>query len=509
MTVGPGEATSTVLEQVQVPRFTLLIGGEACRAVDGERFDTVDPSTGERVTSVPKAGAVDVARAVDAALLAQPAWAELDVAERAAHIARFASLLADEANRIAWIEAVDTGNPLASTHRDMRIAIEHLRDWPAFTTSLVGTARRGPGATLHYTTYHPYGVVARITAFNHPALFTINGALMPLLAGNTVVVKPSPLTPLGPLALTELFAEALPAGVVNIVTGDSHTGDALVAHPAVKRVAFIGSLDVGLRIQARAASSGSVKHVTLELGGKNALVVMPDVRPEDVVEATVQGMSLEISQGQSCQATSRVFVHSTIYDEYVERLASRLKSYTIGPAYDPAAQVGPLVSARQRERVHQFVAVGIDEGAKLVTGGQIPKGAPSGGFYYEPTLLSDVSPTMHVAREEIFGPVIAVLPWCDYESMIGAVNDVEYGLVGSVWSNDIDLALETADRLDAGYVWVNDANRHYPAAPFGGTKNSGLGREESPEELLSYVETKVTHVRLRGAELSLSNGFGP
>ena len=484
------------VDEVRRTTFRLLVGGDPCEAADGRRVDTVDPSTGEVVASVPEAGPEDVRRAVDAALDAQPAWAAMDHDDRVRCVERFAALLAAQSERIALIESVDTGNPLASTRRDMRISAEHLHDWPGYAASLAGTARRGPGPTLHYTTYHPYGVVGRITAFNHPALFAINGAVMPLLAGNTAVLKPSPLTPLGTLALTELFAEAFPPGVVNLVTGDVESGDALVAHPRVKRIAFIGSTAVGLKIQERAAQSGTVKHVSLELGGKNALIVLPDVDVAAVVEATVQGMSLEVSQGQSCQATSRVFVHRTIQDEYVALLADRLGQYRIGRAYDPAVQVGPLVSAAQLRRVRDYVAVGRDEGATLAAGGGEPAGVPSGGYYFEPTLFVDVDPAMRIAREEIFGPVVAVLGWDDYESMLADVNGSDLGLSGSVWSNDVNLAIETAHRLDAGYVWVNDANRHYPSSPFGGMKNSGVGREESPEELLSYVEQKVTHVRM-------------
>ena len=492
----PDNPVQAALAEVGRNTFRLLVDGEVCEAADGRRSDTVDPSTGEVVASVPEAGPEDVRRAVAAAGAAQPGWAALDHDERVRRVERFAELLADAAARIATVESVDTGNPLPSTARDMRIAADHLREWPAYAAALTGTARRGPGPTLHYTTFHPYGVVGRITAFNHPALFAVNGALMPLLAGNTVVLKPSPLTPLGTLALAELFAEAFPPGVVNLLTGDAETGDALVTHPSVRRIAFIGSTAVGLRIQERAAQSGTVKHVSLELGGKNALVVLPDVDVDAVVEATVSGMSLEVSQGQSCQATSRVFVHRSMHDDYVARLAERLGRYTIGRAYDPAVQVGPLVSDRQLDRVAGYVAVGQEEGAELVAGGRRPTGVPEGGYYFEPTLFAGVRPDMRIAREEIFGPVVAVLGWDDYEAMLADVNGSDLGLAGSVWSRDVNLAIETAHRLDAGYVWVNDANRHYPAAPFGGMKNSGVGREESPEELLSYVEQKVTHVRL-------------
>lgn len=479
--------------------FRLLIGGETVEASAGRRVEVIDPSTGEVVTEVPDSDAQDVRRAVAAASAAQPSWAALDYEERCVHVARFAELLAQRAEEIALIESVDTGNPLFSTRRDMTISLAHLREWPAFGSVLSGSSQRGPGRTLHYTSYHPYGVVGRITAFNHPALFAVNGALMPLLAGNTVVVKPSPLTPLGTLALADLFADAFPPGVVNLVTGDAAAGDALVTHPGIKRLGFIGSVEVGLKIQERAAQSGRVKTVSLELGGKNALVVFPDVNVAAAAEAAVQGMSLEISQGQSCQATSRVFVHEDIHDEFVSHVKARLSSSRIGLAYDPSVQVGPVVSARQLQRVERYVQIGVDEGATLTSGGHTPSDAPAGGYYIEPALFTDVRSDMRIAREEIFGPVLAVLRWQNVEQMIKDVNDSDLGLTGSVWSSNLDLALETAHRIDAGYIWVNDANRHYPGAPFGGMKNSGVGREECPEELLSYVESKVTHVRFGNA----------
>ncbi|HEX3946124.1 MAG TPA: aldehyde dehydrogenase family protein, partial [Acidimicrobiales bacterium] len=449
-TMSPEDA----LAEVGRTTFHLLIGGEACEAAGGRRTPTVDPSTGQEVSSVPEAGPADVERAVQAALGAQPGWAATDLADRVRCVERFAELLAGQAERIARIESVDTGNPLASTRRDMRIAAEHLHDWPAYAATLAGSVQRGPGPTLHYTTHHPYGVVGRITAFNHPSLFAVNGAVMPLLAGNTAVLKPSPMTPLGTLALAELFAEAFPPGVVNLLTGDAEVGDALVTHPRVKRLGFIGSTAVGLKIQERAAQSGTVKHVSLELGGKNALVVLPDVDVAAVVEATVSGMSLEVSQGQSCQATSRVFVHRAIEDDYVGMLAERLRGYTIGRAYDPAVEVGPLVSARQVERVADYVAIGRAEGATLVAGGGRPADVPEGGFYFDPTLFVQATADMRIATEEIFGPVVTVVPWDDYESMLAQVNGSPYGLAASVWTRDISLAVETAHRLEAGYVWV-------------------------------------------------------
>jgi len=318
------------------------------------------------------------------------------------------------------------------------------------------------------------------------------------------VLKPAPQTTLSTLALADLFAEAFPPGVMNIVTGGAAPGDALVTHPAVKRIAFTGSVPTGLLIQRRAAESGRVKHLSLELGGKNAMVVFPDVAVDEAVEGAIFGMNFNVCQGQSCGSNSRVLVHRRIYDEFVTRSAERLRAYRVGVAYEEGTDMGPLISAAHRDRVSGFVEQGIAAGASLVTGGDRPAGAPAGGFYLNPVVFADVQPGMAIAREEIFGPVLSILPWDDYESMVETANSVELGLTASIWTHDLDLAHKTADRLDAGYVWVNDSTRHYFGTPFGGTKDSGVGREESIDELVSYLETKVVHTRLRDPQAALA-----
>ncbi len=483
--------------------FRLLVGGELC-AGSGGALEVVDPSTGAVVAEAPDASAADVERAVAAAAAAQPAWEALGVRGRALHVERFAQLLAARAEEVALLDAVDSGNPLASMRRDMRIAADYLRFWPGFAVARGGRTLAAEPGSLHFTSHHPYGVVGRITTFNHPALFAVSGTLLALLAGNSVVVKSSPLTPLSTLLLGELAAEAFPAGVVNLLSGGADAGDAIVTHPRVKRLAFTGSVATGLVIQRRAAESGVVKHVTLELGGKNAMIVFPDVDLDEVVEAAMLGMSLEISQGQSCQATSRILVHRSIHDDFVARAAQRLARYRIGPAWSEDAQMGPLVSAAQLERVCGYLDEGVREGATLVSGGGRPASVPAGGHYLEPALFAGVEPGMRIAREEIFGPVLTVLAWERWDELLETANGIDLGLTGSVWSRDVDLALRTAERLEAGYVWVNDTNRHYLGAPFGGMKQSGVGREESPEELESYTETKVTHVRLSEGEEALA-----
>jgi acyl-CoA reductase-like NAD-dependent aldehyde dehydrogenase len=356
---------------------------------------------------------------------------------------------------------------------------------------------------LHYTANRPYGVAGRILAFNHPMMFAVTRPLPALITGNTVVMKPAPQTPLSSLALGELFAEAFPPGVMNIVTGGAATGDAIVRHPTVKRIAFTGSVGTGLAIQRSAAESGHVKHVSLELGGKNAMVVFPDVDLDAAVEGAVFGMNLNVCQGQSCGSNSRILVHEAIHDEFVEALAARFDSFNVTTAYTEEADMGPLVSAAHLNRVSGYVDSGREQGARLVTGGDRPSGVPDGGFFLRPTVFDGVRPEMAIATEEIFGPVVSVMRWNRYDEMIETANGVDFGLAASVWTNDLSLAHQTADLLDAGYVWVNDSTVHYVGTPFGGAKNSGLGREESEEELLSYLEQKVVHTKLATPESAI------
>jgi betaine-aldehyde dehydrogenase len=474
--------------------FRMLIGGELLDAAASTT--TVNPSTGAVLTEVPEGSSHDVDRAVAAAEAAQPAWLAAGHGARSAAFARFGELLEENLEDLAMLEAIDSGNPVGAMREDIQISLAYVRGWPGLAQQMTGQVIPASRTGLHYTTSKPYGVVGRITAFNHPLMFAATRPLPALITGNTVVIKPSPQTPLTTLRLAELFAEAFPPGVVNVVTGGAEAGDALVTHPTVRRIAFTGSVPVGLLIQRRAAESGHVKNVSLELGGKNAMVVFPDVDIDRAVEGAIYGMNLTVCQGQSCGSNSRILVHRAIHDEFVAALAQRVSELAVGPAYEETVDMGPVVSAPQLARVTGFIDRAVGEGARLVTGGDRPSSVPEGGFFVNPAVLSHVQPSMEIARDEVFGPVISVLPWNDYDDMLRVANGVEYGLTASVWTADLGLAHRTADRLDAGYVWINDSSRHYFGTPFGGTKNSGTGREESVEELWSYVEQKAVHVRL-------------
>jgi acyl-CoA reductase-like NAD-dependent aldehyde dehydrogenase len=303
----------------------MLIGGEFVDAEGGARTVTMDPSTGAPLTEVPEATRADVGRAIEAAQRAQPGWAAMSVEQRGACFARFGELLVERLEELAMLDAIDSGNPVSAMRTDVRISLGYVHGWPPLAKWLKGEVIPASPGNLHYTSYMPYGVVGRITAFNHPVMFAATRPLPALITGNSIVIKPAPQTSISTLGLAGLFAEAFPPGVVNVVTGGAEPGDALVTHPAVKRIAFTGSVPTGLLIQRRSAESGHVKHLSLELGGKNAMVVFPDVDLDEAVEGAVYGMNFNVCQGQSCGSNSRVLVHRRIHDEFVARAAERLR----------------------------------------------------------------------------------------------------------------------------------------------------------------------------------------
>ena len=478
-------------------KFLMLIGGELVAAEGGRVSVTVNPSTGDPLAEVPEASDADVRRAIEAAEAAQPAWEALGVRGRARHFERLSSLVLEHREELAMLDAIDCGNPVDRMRIDIDLARLYIEGWPGLAQSMNGQVIPASPGNLHYTASRPYGVVGRITAFNHPAMFAITRPLPSLITGNTLVMKPAPQTPLSALLLAELFREAFPPGVVNVVTGGADVGDAIVTDRRIKRLAFTGSARTGLTIQRRAAESGYVKHVSLELGGKNAMIVMPDADLEEAVDGAIDGMNFTVCQGQSCGSNSRVIVHRSLHDEFAARLAQKLSSYRVGPAYDESFDMGPLVSRQHLDHVSGFIESGLQHGAELVTGGGRPDGAPEGGYYLRPTVFASVQEHMAIARDEIFGPVISLMSFDGFDEVLELANSVDLGLTASIWTHDLDLAHKTADRLDAGYIWINDSSRHYFGTPFGGTKNSGVGREESVDELVSFLESKVVHTRLR------------
>jgi betaine-aldehyde dehydrogenase len=475
---------------------SVLIGGELRRSRSGAELPAVNPATLETVATIPRCDASDAEDAVDAARQAFGPWRELALAERVHLVLELAARVEGAAEELAQLDTLDNGSPIRVMRNDARMAVDALRYLAGIAGQVRGeTVPTEPGR-LNYTLRQPFGVVGRIIPFNHPLLFAASRIAAPLLMGNTVVLKPSEHTSLSALKLAALSEDLFPAGVLNVVTGlGSEVGDRLVTHPDVRRLAFIGGAGTGRAIQARAAQSG-VKSVTLELGGKNPLVVFPGVDLEAVAAGVVRGMNATW-QGQSCGSTSRLLVHSDLHDELVDKVVQRLEAMRIGPPADDATEIGAVVNQAQYDKVLQYVDLGRGEGARLVTGGTPPEDeALQKGLFLRPAVFDGVDPGSRLAQEEIFGAVLSVITFRSFDEAIRIANGVCYGLTASVWTEDLRTAHRFAEQVEAGYVWVNDSSRHFEGTAFGGVKESGLGREEGIEELESYTLAKNVNVRL-------------
>ncbi|MGB1875301.1 MAG: aldehyde dehydrogenase family protein [Rhodospirillaceae bacterium] len=474
----------------------MLINGEMVPGTGGDWVTTVNPANEDPIGRVPAATADDVNAAVAAAKAAQPAWAAKSIFERGALLRTLAAKFRERAQQILTMEATDTGNTIAKLCADVQIAAAYLEYFAGLATEMKGdTVPASPG-NIHFSLREPFGVVARIVPFNHPFMFAGAHLASPLTAGNTVVVKTPETSPLTGSLLAECCCDVLPPGVVNIVSGlGLPAGDTLVRHPDVHRIGFTGSVPTGLAIQ-RAAAEVSVKHVSLELGGKNPLIVFPDADLNKVEDASIAGMNFSWA-GQSCGSTSRILAHESVYDELVERVAARTDAVVLGDPLDPASEMGPVNSEGHYNAVMKFVEAGKRDGAKLVAGGARPEGEQfKRGYWLRPTVFVDATMDMEVAREEIFGPVVSMLKWSTRDEAIEMANATAYGLTAAIYTNDLQDAMKTAQEVESGYVWINGVAQHYVGLPFGGVKNSGLGGEESLEELLSYTRTKTINVLL-------------
>jgi betaine-aldehyde dehydrogenase len=473
----------------------MLIGGRRHNARSTETIEARNPATDELLANFPRATQEDVDDAVVAAAAAFPAWRATPAQERAACVLRLADFIVKHAVELASLDVADNGSPIREMRNDAHLAVAQMRYFAGLALQLRGETIDTGHDRVNYTLPEPFGVVGRIIPFNHPLMFAAEKIAAPLIAGNTVVLKPSEHTSLSALRLGDFMAEAFPPGVVNVVTGYGHeAGDALVAHPAVRRLAFIGSVEIGLAIQRRAAEQ-VVKSVTLELGGKNAMAVFPDADVDAAIDGAVRGMNFTW-QGQSCGSTSRLLVHESLHDEFVERLATRLRDLRSGPPQEETTDTGAIVHRRQFEKVLSYLDLGREEGARVVVGGgAVDDPALAAGMFIAPTLFDGVDPGSRLAQEEIFGPVLAVMPFSDYDEAVQIANSVNYGLTASVFTRDLGVAHRYARDVEAGYVWINDTSRHFAGAPYGGVKDSGVGREEGAEELFSYAQPKNVNVK--------------
>jgi acyl-CoA reductase-like NAD-dependent aldehyde dehydrogenase len=473
----------------------MYIGGEFVGSDSGQWMDSVNPATGEVHGRVPAGTPADVDRAVQAARAAQPAWAATHVFERGAVLRRLADAIRARTD-VLELEAADTGNTIASLGGDIQLAGGYLDFIAGLGMEIKGESVPATPQNIHFTMREPYGVVGRIVPFNHPFLFAAAHLGAPLIAGNAVVLKSPDQSPLSAKVMAEICGEVLPPGLVNVVSGvGTVVGDAIVRHPQVPRIGFTGSVQTGMAIQ-RAAAEVAVKHITLELGGKNPFIAFPDADPEAVASAAVAGMNFAWS-GQSCGSTSRLMLHESIYDGVVERIAAKVGAIRLGDPLDPASQMGPVNSEPHYRRILDIIASAKEQGATTITGGGVPPGEKfTRGYWVEPTVFGDVTMDMRVAREEIFGPVLAVLRWRDRAEVVAMANALDLGLTAAVWTNDLDTAMRTVRELESGLVWINGTGRHYLGTGFTGWKNSGLGREECLEEVLSYTQTKAVHIIL-------------
>ncbi|HEY4404717.1 MAG TPA: aldehyde dehydrogenase family protein [Xanthobacteraceae bacterium] len=474
----------------------MLIGGELVAGEANNWLDSVNPANEEKIGEVPAGDAADVNKAVAAAEKAQPAWAALDIKQRGKYLHKLAKAIRERADELLQTEVIDTGNTITKMKVDIEGAAEALEWYTGLAIEMKGETVPASSKHLHITVREPYGVAARIVPFNHPLSFAVRGLAGPLIAGNTVVVKPPETSSLSASILAEMSREIMPPGTVNIVTGNGMpAGDAIVRHPKVKRIAFTGSVPTGMLIQRAAAESG-IKALTLELGGKNPFIVYPDADAEKVADAAIAGMNFAWS-GQSCGSTSRLMLHESLYKKVIDRITERVAEIKVGDPLDPKSQMGPMNSKRQLERVNSMIQSGVKDGAKLMVGGKRPSGKDfERGYWVEPTVFGDVHPQMRIAREEIFGPVLSVFSWRDEDATIELANSVEYGLTAAIWTNDIKRALNAARKIQSGMVWVNGVGNHFKGTPYGGYKNSGVGRESCLEELLSYTEVKTIQIFL-------------
>jgi aldehyde dehydrogenase (NAD+) len=482
--------------RVALPSTKLLINNRWVPSESGKTFATINPATGEEICQVAEADLADVNKAVHAARAAFGAkapWRRMSAAERGKLLNRLADLVEKHSDELAQLEALDNGKPYAvAKAADLPLAVACYRYYAGWADKVQGKTIPIGGDYFCYTRHEPVGVVGQIIPWNFPILMQAWKLAPALATGNTVVMKPAEQTPLTALRVMELITEAgFPEGVVNMLPGYGPTAGAAIArHMDVDKVAFTGSTEVGHLIMEAAAQT-NLKRVTLELGGKSPNIVFADADMDAAIEGSHFG--LFFNQGQCCCAGSRVFVEEKAYDQFVERSGARAKARTVGDPFDPKTEQGPQVDDVQFEKVMAFIESGKSEGATLVAGGNRSGDC---GYFVEPTVFADVRDNMRIAEEEIFGPVMSIIKFKDIEEVSERANKTMYGLAAGVWTRDISKALAIANNVRAGTVWVNCYDVFDAAAPFGGFKQSGIGRELGEYGLQQYTEVKTVTVKL-------------
>ncbi len=474
----------------------LLIDNQWRPAASGKTMDVVNPATEEVIASVASAGAADVDAAVAAARAALDGpWGKMSARERGRLVSRLADRLMEKADEVARLETIHNGKPISESRNiEIPAAAECFEYYAGWADKVMGETIPVKGNHLTYTLREPIGVVAAIVPWNFPLLLAAWKVAPALACGNTVILKPASQTPLTAIALGEIAIEVgLPPGVLNVITGAGSTvGQALVEHPGIDKVAFTGDTSTGKSIMRGAADT--LKTITLELGGKSPNIVLADAD----IDAALRGVAVGIfyGKGEVCAAGSRLLVDRTIKNEFIDKLAARTKKVVPGDPMDPKTRFGSVSSKKQLETVLRYIESGKQQGASLVAGGERADIGTGKGYFVQPTVFADVTPEMTISREEIFGPVLAAIEFADLDEAIAKANDTQYGLAAGVWTRDIKKAHYVARKLQAGTVWINTYNVYDTAAPFGGYKQSGFGREMSAHALQHYTQVKSVWVDL-------------
>lgn len=481
-------------------KYQLFIDGQWVDAVSGKTFTTPNPATGENLAEVSEADKADIDKAVNAARRAfEGKWSKMSARDRGRILYKLSKLIEDHSAELAALETADNGKPIKeSTYVDLPQVAENFEYFAGWATKIEGETIPVPGQMFNYTLREPVGVCGQIIPWNFPLLMAAWKLAPALAAGNTVVLKPAEQTPVTAMELGKLIQEAgFPEGVVNIVPGYGETaGAALAAHPGIDKIAFTGSTEVG-KLIARAAAENLTK-VSLELGGKAPNIVFADADMDQAVNGAMMGIFF--NQGQVCCAGSRLFVEEKVKEEFLGRLKERASRINVGDPMDKSTQMGPQVSEEQLTRIKSYVDIAQKEGATMLAGGESPalKGAFQKGYFFQPTIFSDVKNEMRVAQEEIFGPVVSVITFSDEDDLIKQANDTIFGLSAGIWTRDITRAHRFAKEIKAGVVWINTFNMFNAASPFGGFKQSGYGREMGKHALEMYTHVKSVWVDLSG-----------
>ena len=473
----------------------LFYGGEFHASAAGT-MSVSNPADQSSLAEVTVASTEDIDKVVQAANEAFPAWAALSPMQRSVSIRKIIAVVREHAHDFALLDAMDCGNPYKGMMLDVQMGTALMDYFAGLASEVRGATVPMPAGSVNYVAREPLGVVARMLAYNHPLLFSLAKMTAPLVVGNTVILKPSEHTPLSTLRLAELIRDydLLPPGVFNVVNGGKEVGKALAEHAGIAAIGVIGSVQTGRAVMAGAAST--IKNIALELGGKNALIGYPDADPAKVAAGCVKGMNFDWTGGQSCGSTTRLFAHVDIYDDVVDAAVAHVKAIKQGMPVNPETEMGCLSGEPQFNKVMGYIETARRDGVKLAAGGNRGQGELADGFFVEPTVFVDVDPYYRMAREEMFGPVFTISKWGDEEALYEAVNSVPYGLTASVYTNDLATAHEAAARIQAGYVWVNNSSNHFMGAPFGGWKQSGIGRGESIEELYEFSQQKNINITL-------------